>query len=275
MTDLEIRPLERPAEFEAAVALQEEVWGDGFSERVPVAILRTAQRLGGVVSGAFDPTGRLIGFVFGVTGWRDGSPVHWSDMLAVRREARNRGIGEALKRHQREVLLTRGVKLVEWTFDPLESRNAWLNFRRLGALSRQYVRDYYGASDSPLHRGLGTDRLVVTWHLDAERVARRTAGVDPAVTPETLSALPVVNQPRPEAGGLSCDDARLDLDASTVLVAIPSDIQRLKDAAPALAARWRAVTRAAFEAYLPGRAVMDVVRAGGWSLLVLSMIDQR
>ncbi|TVP76623.1 MAG: GNAT family N-acetyltransferase, partial [Gemmatimonadales bacterium] len=156
-SDFHIRPLAGRAEMEACVVLQEAVWGAGFRERVPAAILGVARRLGGVVTGAFRGD-ELVGFVFGLTGIREGRPVHWSDMLAVRAEARGRGLGIALKEAQRDELLSRGVRVMEWTFDPLVARNAHLNLNRLGAAGVEYVVDAYGDSDSPLHRGIGTDR---------------------------------------------------------------------------------------------------------------------
>ncbi|MGH7545746.1 MAG: GNAT family N-acetyltransferase, partial [Gemmatimonadota bacterium] len=110
-----LRPCETYAEYLECVALQKETWGADFTECVPAAILMVGQKIGGVTAGAFTPDGRLLGFVFGLTGTLDGRPVHWSDMLAVRREARGLGLGRQLKLHQREVLLARGVETVYWT----------------------------------------------------------------------------------------------------------------------------------------------------------------
>ncbi|MGH7445205.1 MAG: GNAT family N-acetyltransferase, partial [Longimicrobiales bacterium] len=145
-----IRPLVTAADLRACVALQEATWGQGFAERVPYAVLWFSRRIGGVLLGAFDGD-TLLGFVFGMTGWRESRPLHWSDMLAVRADARDRGIGMQLKRAQRALLIERGVQEANWTFDPLESRNAHLNFARLGVIAREYIRDVYGDSDSPLH----------------------------------------------------------------------------------------------------------------------------
>jgi predicted GNAT superfamily acetyltransferase len=270
LPDHEIRSLDREADYNACVELQEITWGPGFSERVPPVVLRTAQRLGGVVAGAFSREGRLDGFVFGMTGWRDGAPLHWSDMLAVRPGARDRGIGEALKRYQREVLLGRGVTDVEWTFEPLESRNAHVNFGRLGVVSRQYVRDFYGASDSPMHAGLGTDRLVVHWRLDDRRVEDRLAGRSAPPAMRDVMDVPLINPVMKVDGLLACDDARTDLAGNRLLLAIPADLGPIRAADPVLVTRWRAVVRSAFETYLPlGWQVVDVVRAGEWSAYLL------
>src|SRR5438876_3551289 len=165
---LHVRHLRTQEDFVACVALQEDTWGAAFSERVPAAILKVSQRLGGITAGAFDAQDRLLGFVFGMTGVENGRLVHWSDMLAVRPELRDHGIGRRLKQFQRETLLAMGVGLVYWTFDPLVARNAHLNFNRLGVRVSEYVIDMYGRdTDSALHRGLGTDRFIVVWEIAA------------------------------------------------------------------------------------------------------------
>lgn len=127
--------------------------GLGFSERVPTAILKVSQILGGVAAGAYSEDGDLEGFVFGMTGIRDGQLVHWSDMLAVIEHARDAGLGTKLKAYQREQVLARGVEKMLWTFDPLQSRNAYLNFAKLGIVVQEYVENMYGETDSPLHQG--------------------------------------------------------------------------------------------------------------------------
>src|SRR5690554_3674198 len=143
----------RPAtleEFRACVELQRETWGAGFDECVPAAILKVSQRVGGVTAGAFDGEGRLLGFVFGLTGLERGRPVHWSHMLAVRPEWRDVGLGRRLKAYQREAVRGLGVDTILWTFDPLVARNAHLNLNRLGVQVVEYVPDMYGATGSAL-----------------------------------------------------------------------------------------------------------------------------
>ena len=221
IADVTIRPLRDHAEMEACVRLQRTTWGADFQETVPAAILWVAQETGGVASGAFAPDGTLLGFVFGISGVRGGALVHWSDMLAVHPDARGLGLGVALKLHQRELLLERGIEVVHWTFDPLEARNAHINFRRLGIVAREYLRDVYGETGSDLHAGLGTDRLLAEWRLGAPRVIARLAGA------------------RPES--LPADAAR---------IAVPLDIQSLKRIDPAGARELRTLTREAFEEYL-------------------------
>ena len=169
-----IRPLASLADYAACVALQRETWGRTFSDVVPPSILKVTQRLGGVAAGAFADDGALVGFVYGITGWERGRPVHWSDMLAVRPEARNHGVGRALKEHQRRAVRELGVDVIYWTYDPLVARNAHLNLDVFGVRVVEYVEDMYGETDSDLHRGIGTDRLIVAW--DIAGGGRREAG---------------------------------------------------------------------------------------------------
>src|SRR5581483_6808097 len=152
----------------------------GFSERVPAALLKVAQRIGGIAAGAFAPDGRIVGFVFGLTGIENGEIVHWSDMLAVHADFRDHGIGRHLKEFQRATLAPLGVTRIYWTFDPLVARNAHLNLNRLGARVVEYVPDMYGAeTSSSLHRGVGTDRFVVAWSINGT-AAPAAAGSDRA-----------------------------------------------------------------------------------------------
>lgn len=216
-----IRALASPADYAACVELQHETWGPGFGEAVPPAILKVSQRLGGVAAGAFDDAGRLLGFVFGLTGVEGGRVVHWSDMLAVRRELRDAGLGRRLKEWQREAARAVGATVMYWTFDPLVARNAHLNFNRLGARAHEYVRDMYGDATSSLHRGLGTDRLIVAWPLDAPPHASACPSGAAADLPESL--------------------------AGARRITIPLDIHAVVAGDPAAAVEWRRTTRAAWE----------------------------
>src|SRR5215204_2057215 len=143
-TTIEVRALTNHAEMKACVALQHAIWGEGFTDVVPASVLKVAQRIGGVVIGAFDPQGKLLGFVFGLTGVERGKIVHWSDMLAVAPTARNLGLGRRLKEHQRSLVRELGASVIYWTYDPLVARNAHLNFNRLGVRATEYAKDMYG-----------------------------------------------------------------------------------------------------------------------------------
>jgi predicted GNAT superfamily acetyltransferase len=219
-----LRSLDTLRDYEACVELQRETWGREFSSCVPVAVLMVAQRIGGVTAGAFDADGRLLGFVFGLTGYSGGRPLHWSHMLAVREDARDTGLGIKLKLYQRELLLRQGVGTARWTFDPLVAKNAHINLNRLGAVVVEHVENMYGDSNSTLHAGLGTDRFVVEWRLADERVARVIAGLETA---------------RGESSP-----------GSPVRVEIPADIYDVLEHAPHEAVQWRARARAALRQHL-------------------------
>jgi len=160
--------------FERCVELQLAVWGYSDGDLIPKRVFLVAQRIGGQVIGAFDRD-VMVGFAMSLPGYRNGKPYLHSHMLAVLPEYRNAGLGRRLKLAQRDDALARGFDLMEWTFDPLEIKNAHLNIVRLGAIVRRYMRDFYGPSTSPLQGGLPTDRLVAEWWLRSARV-RRTLG---------------------------------------------------------------------------------------------------
>jgi predicted GNAT superfamily acetyltransferase len=172
-----IRHLTTAGELDACVALQHATWGRTFSEAVPRTILLIAGKLGGIVAGAFDGD-RLVGFVFGLTGLRDGRLAHWSDMLAVDPACRDRGIGGQLKTFQREAMLALGVTEMYWTYDPLMARNAHFNINRLGAEVVEYVTDMYGKTGSALHGDVATDRFLVRWRLTRSRPPAHVPGPD-------------------------------------------------------------------------------------------------
>lgn len=156
-------------EFQLCVELQREVWGEEPLEVEPRTMFVVAAHTGGQVIGAFVGDA-LVGFVLAVAGVRDGQPYLHSHMAAVHQAFRDQGIGRRLKLFQREEALQRGIKRIEWTFDPLEIRNAHFNLNRLGAFSRKYLPNLYGLTTSPLHRGMRTDRLLAEWRLEDFRV---------------------------------------------------------------------------------------------------------
>lgn len=220
-----IRPVETRAEYEACVELQSETWGRSFSDIVPVSMLGIAVKMGGICLGAFASGGAMLGFVFGVTGPRDGELAHWSHMLAVRGEARNAGIGRHLKFAQREAVSEMGVETLYWTFDPLVARNAHFNLNRLGATVADFIPDMYGTSDSDLHR-LGTDRFVARWSLKggAEGEASPLGGL-------AGTALPCM-------GGPGCNGT-LPPGADLIEVPVPLDIDALVEGSFEEALAWR------------------------------------
>ena len=271
-----IRPFRTHQDYEACIALQEATWGTGFSERVPMALMIVSQRLGGVAAGAFEEDGSLAGFIFGLSGIENGSPVHWSDMLAVRTDCRGRGLGIRLKSYQRDMVLENGIRRMYWTFDPLESQNAYINLARLGIVAREYVENMYGQTDSPLHRGIGTDRFVALWQLDASRVERRLAEEELPPAIEEVAAVPrVLDCTSGSSSGWPEPETREASRADQVLAAIPSSIQALKAATPELAARWREATRSVLQSYLSnGYEVCELIRGARVSHYLLRRIGE-
>jgi predicted GNAT superfamily acetyltransferase len=262
MSDYTIRPFETIEELHECVALQEETWGHGFSERVAPAILKVSQILGGVAAGAFATDGRLLGFVFGMTGVRDGEIVHWSDMLAVRRGARDTGMGSELKAYQRRVMLEQGIEKMYWTFDPLQSRNAYLNFSKLGIVVREYARDMYGQTDSPLHRGIGTDRFIALWLMASERVKSRVEGGGRGPKAPDLGSEPAALAEVDEGESLPGPaEPVLGLSAPVIRCAVPSEISEVMTRSMDLAVAWREASRAALTHYLDrGYEVRELLR---------------
>jgi predicted GNAT superfamily acetyltransferase len=183
-----IAPLTTLAHFERCVDLQAAVWGYADGDIIPRRVFIVAQRIGGQVLGAFDGD-TVIAFAMSLPGYRDGHPYMHSHMLAVLPDYRNLGIGRRLKLAQRDDCLARGIDLMEWTFDPLEIKNAHLNIARLGAIARRYQRDFYGASTSPLQGGLPTDRLYAEWHLRFPRVLHALGEPTPIPPPPTHTVL--------------------------------------------------------------------------------------
>ena len=261
--DVTIRPLSSREDCEACVELQRDTWGRGFADVVPATILQVSQRVGSVAAGAFAPDGRLVGFVFGISGVRGGVAAHWSDMLAVRPEAWGSGLGRRLKLHQRRQLLADGVERVYWSFDPLVTRNARLNLLELGAAPVEYVPDMYGDTGSVLHRGLATDRLIVEWRLRDPAVELILDGEPPAAPAEARAA-PVVTAP--PAGVEPAPAPR----APWLRVELPADIEHLKAAAPDEARRWQQHLRRVFGDRLddPGIVGLERDAAGRWFYVV-------
>jgi predicted GNAT superfamily acetyltransferase len=177
-TEVVIRPCESLADLQACIELQRQVWGYADAELVPIPILIVARKTGGQVLGAFDDD-RLVGFTLAFSGFRAGWPYVHSHYLGVLPEYRDRGVGRALKLQQREHCLRDGVKLMEWAFDPLEIKNARLNIVRLGGIVRKFIPNLYGVTSSRLHGNLPTDRLVLEWRLDSERVNAALTGNTP------------------------------------------------------------------------------------------------
>lgn len=170
-----IRKCHELDEMRDCVALQKEVWNFTDAELVPLRLFVVGEKIGGQVMGAFDGN-EMVGFAFAIPGARGGRAYLHSHMLAVRSAYRNAGIGRRLKLFQRDDALARGFELIEWTFDPLEIKNAHLNIEKLGAIARRYNVNQYGITSSPLQGGLPSDRLIAEWWLKSKRVENLLLG---------------------------------------------------------------------------------------------------
>ena len=244
---LVIRELESIADIRRAIQLEKEVWGLSDLDVTPLTTAIAAQTAGAFWLGAFDGAD-LVGIAYAFPSLRHGRQGFHSHLLAVRAPYGHRGIGYKLKLAQRERALALGVGEITWTFDPLRSRNAHLNFAKLGVISDKYIVDFYGPqTSSPLHTN-GTDRLWVMWELGTRRVGERLQGNDSRA--EALDALRHL-EPMVRFNG---DGVPVLADVSTALsrrriaIEIPGDIDRLERDDLPLARRWREATRTAFKA---------------------------
>jgi predicted GNAT superfamily acetyltransferase len=227
---IEIREIRGLTELRAVEVLQKEVWGFEDIEIVPSYHMIPAVEVGAILLGAFDG-GALVGFVYGFPGFEGDWRVIHSDMLAIRASYRDQGLGSKLKMAQRDRARAMRVDHISWTFDPLQARNAMLNFVHLGAIADRYKRDFYGETSSPLHRGIGTDRLWVTWSVNGE------------------------------PGPFGHDVRRIE---------IPSDIAALQEHNMAEARGWREKTRREFEeAFREGWVVTGFERGTNTSTYLL------
>ena len=268
-----LRDLVGVEDYARVVALEQEIWGESYGDVVPVALFAVTIKRGGILIGAFDTSDRLVGFVYSFVGLKDDRAIQWSHMLGVLARHRGSGLGRQLKLAQRRRALDQGLDLIEWTFDPLQAANAHLNLHRLGAVADEYFENVYGASSSPLHGRLPTDRLVASWHIADPHVERRLdrgATLDLRAAeirdaPVALSATRDGAWLRPEVHAGSSTSDR-------VLVEVPLGFTDLLREAPALAAEWRSVTRETLTDYLArGYRVVDFfldkARAAGSYLL--------
>ncbi len=173
---IQVRPLTEQSQFQEAVRLQQEIWGYADIEVLPVRLFVVATKVGGHAFGAYDGE-KMAGFCFAIPGMKPGGGYYLhSHMLGVSAEYRNAGVGRLLKLEQRKDAIARGIDLVEWTFDPLEIKNAYFNIERLGAIMRRYLPNQYGMTTSHLHGGLPTDRLVAEWWVASPRATSIVEG---------------------------------------------------------------------------------------------------
>lgn len=256
--DFQFRPVQKPEELRQVEEVQRLAWGLQEEPPVPAPIQRAIQDNGGLVLGAFADI-HLAGFSLGFLGWDGEALYHYSHMTAVRPEYQNHQLGFRLKSYQRDEVMRQGLSAIRWTFDPLQSRNAFLNVRRLGVEVDRYLVHYYGQMGSETNRGLETDRVRVTWRLDAPRVTERLAGRLPTADDDRRRwdrATPTVETELGESG-LRVPVAVEEPSADAVHLEVPFDLATLREHEPAAVATWRHATRDAFRAALDARYVVD------------------
>lgn len=277
MPEWTIRLLEKAEEMAAIEALQRVVWQCSDTEIVPVHMLMAIAHNGGIVLGAYVEE-KLVGVAFGFSGFYDTPDgprlKHHSHILGVHPDWREKGLGFALKRAQWQLVRHQGIDRMTWTYDPLLSRNAYLNIARLGAVCNTYLRSEYGEMHDGLNAGLPSDRFQVDWWLNTKRVERRLSRrsrpvltLDHYQTAEvTLLGAQSGTGPRPRP-----PEGVLDLTGSLLLVEIPSDFLALKEADLALGRDWRFYSRELFEkAFASGYLVTDFVHDQARSFYVLT-----
>lgn len=244
---IEVRSVRTHEEFIKCVELECATWGEAFSEKVPATIFKISQRIGGVTAGAFTDDGALVGFVFGMTGVENGAIVHWSDMLAVRSDVQNHGIGRRLKEFQRQAVRQVGATRMYWTYDPLVARNAHFNLNRLGARVAEYVENMYGAdTGSVVHSGFGTDRFIVDWDISTATIPPDDASAHYDAVTGRIDSAPLLKF----GSGGERDDGTEQFHGelpAILHVEIPPDIFAVRAESAALASQLRESTRRAFQ----------------------------
>lgn len=272
-----IEPVHNHRGYRECEALQRAIWGFDDIAVVPDHALHTIVEGGGLLLGAYDGIGpgrEMVGFVLSLLGWWEvGKRLrHQSLMAAVREGWQGKGVGYALKCAQRKHVLSQGIDLVTWTFDPLESRNAHFNLNKLGAVVTRYMPEYYGEFRDARNRGLATDRFLCEWHLSSPRVKARLAGEKPGLS---LGKAEAINATRRLPSGLRAPVSfRADLAAPILLYEIPADLQTVKREDLELARVWRMESRKALTLYLEdGYLVTGLLHQGDRSFLVLERAE--
>jgi predicted GNAT superfamily acetyltransferase len=252
-----IKIIENMDDMHQAVELQRQVWQESETDIIPAHLMNSAVHSGGLLIGAYADT-TLVGFVFGFPGFYstpDGPRLkHYSSIMGVLPEWQGQGVGFALKRAQWQMVRHQGIDRITWTYDPLMSRNAWLNITRLGAVCDTYLRNFYGAMDDVLNQGLPSDRFNVDWWVNSQRVYRRLS----RKRRKHLSLLhflaggtPIINPSEMDPKGLphpiEKNIIKLGKDLPLLLVEIPADFLTMKNTDINLAAEWRQHTRSIFE----------------------------
>jgi len=239
---IEIKEMKTLEDFFRCVEIQKEVWGfDDPFDAVPQPLLVVSDRIDGIILGAYD-TGKMIGFVYSLPGFHSGKKVQWSHMLAVLEKYRDSDTGYRLKMEQYRMAQEKGYDFLEWTYDPLESRNAHFNINKLGCIVKEYEINIYGETSSPLHAGMPTDRFVPHWPIPPlKKELPKWEGV-----PDTSLQ---ITSSHAEGSFRIVDSVNLNKEADFLFVEIPVNMQQLKVQLPEQGLQWRLKTRDVFVSY--------------------------
>ncbi len=244
-------PFRNFADYKTCEEIQREVWRCDDIDIVPASILVAADHCGGMSLGAYNNLGELVGFVSSILGTESGELIQHSHMLAVRLAYRNFDVGFKLKLLQRKESLKRKIRLISWTFDPMQPMNAYFNLAKIGARAHAYEEDFYGESSSTLHRGLPTDRFLTLWHLDSAEVAERLETGPPKRDPrKLLKHYAVINQLQEVAPGMTRSlPVRLNCPDDRFLFEVPYNLPEIKNRNLGVALEWQGKMRQVFRNY--------------------------
>lgn len=242
--DFELREMRTLEDFQACVYLQKIIWGfDDPYDIVPLPLLIVSHRNDGIVMGAYKNQ-EMVGFVYSLPGIHEGRKVQWSHMLAVLPEYQNADIGYHLKMAQYRISEEKGYETIEWTYDPLQSRNAHFNLKKLGCVAMEYEVNIYGETSSPLHMGTPTDRLIVHWPIPAQQKSLPQWNDLPQ--PPAL----VTSTRKLDEDVLLIEDVNLSATEEFLFLEIPVSIHKVMSYSKDAALRWRFKTRECFSHYL-------------------------
>jgi len=238
---IEIRNISTIEEFRKLPEIQRSAWQFRDIDIEPHHLMTRVRKYGGIVQGLFND-GEMIGITYAIIGQWEGAYFLYSHMAAVKKEYQGQGFGFMLKKAQGEEAIKMGYDVMRWNFDPLESLNGYFNLHKLGVISVEYDRNIYGVGESGLHKGMVTDRLIATWYLTSDRVARKMKTKEPKIIQDVSEK---------ELNNLSLQMTYIE---------IPSDIRKLKLENMDEAIAWRMKTRDQFESAIQkGFTVVDIV----------------
>jgi predicted GNAT superfamily acetyltransferase len=246
-----IAPFRSLADYKACGDIQREVWHSQDIDIIPVPMLLAANRTGGLLLGAFNSLGDLIGFAFSMLGFSNGKLVHYAHMLAVRVAYRNFDVAYKLKLAQRKEILKRKISLVTSTFDPMQPLNAYFTLGKLGGCANTYEEDFYGETTSLVDRGLPTDRVLAHWDLENDGVVRRLESGPPHhdIRKELKSRIVINSLVEVAPGIMNSSPVKLNCTADHFLFEVPYNLPEIKSRDLGIALEWQGKMRQVFRHY--------------------------